>query len=77
MRNRKAEATITPVDNKVTRQQGTIYAFGRSRECADLTKTPQEKNTKAVDANIVLRYLINDHQELSVKVEKIIDNNAQ
>jgi len=30
---------------------------------------------KIVDANIILRYLLNDHDELSVKASKIIENN--
>ncbi len=30
---------------------------------------------KIVDANIILRYLLNDHDELSVKAAKIIENN--
>ena len=29
-----------------------------------------------VDANIVLRYLLSDHEELSAKAEEIIDNNS-
>jgi len=29
-----------------------------------------------VDANIILRYLLSDHEELSVKAEEIIDNNS-
>ncbi|WP_017295285.1 hypothetical protein [Geminocystis herdmanii] len=27
------------------------------------------------DANIILRYLLNDHEELSTKAEKILENN--
>ena len=29
-----------------------------------------------VDANIILRYLLSDHADLSVKAEEIIDNNS-
>lgn len=33
------------------------------------------KNMKIADANIVLRYLLNDHEELSEKATVIIENN--
>ena len=28
-----------------------------------------------IDANIILRYLLNDHEELSTKAEEILENN--
>lgn len=33
------------------------------------------KNMKIIDANIILRYLLNDVEELSEKAEEIIENN--
>lgn len=34
------------------------------------------KNMKLVDANVILRYLLNDHQEMSQQAKAVIDSGA-
>ena len=42
---------------------------------AELGPKQRWKNKKLVDANIIIRYLLNDHEELSEKATVIIENN--
>ena len=36
---------------------------------------PLERNMQLVDANVILRFILNDHDELTPKATKIIENN--
>ncbi len=38
---------------------------------------PLEKNMQLVDANAISRFILNDHDELTPKATKIIENNHQ
>lgn len=37
---------------------------------------PWFKNMQLIDANVILRYLLNDHPEMSVKAKRIVENGA-
>lgn len=34
------------------------------------------KNMQLIDANVILRYLLNDHPEMSMKAQKVVENGA-